>query len=177
MSDDGAERDDGTAGAALLPPPPVPSTGRTPVAGESTPMWRLTLIVAWVAVAVAMGSVWKTSDQLGLSTWWIGPRGEQQPRPVQLLPFLPSLVMVVAVINNARRLPLLGAIASVLTIAVGVADLWYLAKLGVVEIAIGVAAGAISLASSAGVFRPARAAGDPTEAGSAVPDAAPSPLG
>jgi len=127
-------------------------------------MWRLTLVVAWIAVAVAIGSIWKTSDQLGLSTWWIGPRGEQQPRVVQLLPFLPALVMVIAVINNARRLPLLGAIASTLTMAVGVVDLWYFAKLGAVEIAVGVAAGAISLASAAGVFRP-------------TADPAPSPLG
>lgn len=127
---------------------------RTPVAGETSASWRLATVVAWIAVAVALGSVWKVSDQLGMSTWWLGPRGEPQPRAVQLIPFVPPLVMLVAAINNVRRLPWIGLLCSAAIVAIGVVDLGYIARLGVLEIAVGAAAAAVSVGSTAGVLRP-----------------------
>lgn len=131
---------------------------RRPRPGELTPGWRLVTAVTWIAVAVAIGSVWKTSAQLGLSTWWLGPRGDPQPLLVQLSPFAPALAMVLAAINNTRRIPLLGLAASVVVVAVGVADLGRVARLGWIEIGIGVAAAAVSIASTTGVLRPSAAA-------------------
>ncbi len=139
---------------------------RTPRAGELAPGWRLVTAVTWIAVAVAIGSVWKTSDQLGRSTWWIGPRGQQHPLPVQMLPFLPALVMLVGTINHWRRLGVWGVVASVAVVAVGVVDLGRVARIGAIEIAIGVAALVVSIASATGTFRPIDA-GDET-AGSAA---------
>ncbi len=149
------------ADTAPLPPPP-PSTlieprvalVRTPRPGELTPGWRLVTAVTWIAVAVAIGSVWRTSAQLGLSTWWIGPRGDQQPLLVQLSPFAPALAMVLAAINNARRIPLLGLAASAIVAAVGIVDLGRVARLGMIEIGIGIAAAAVSIGSTTGVLRP-----------------------
>ncbi len=130
---------------------------RTPRPGELTSGWRLVTSVAWIAIAVAIGSVWKTSEQLGLSTWWLGPRGDPQPRVVQLMPFVPALLMVIGAINNARRLPLFGIAASAFIVAIGIADLGRVARLGWIEIGIGIAAAAVSLGSTAGVLRPVRA--------------------
>jgi hypothetical protein len=128
---------------------------RTPRPGELTPGWRLVTSVAWIAVAVAIGSVWKTSDQLGLSTWWLGPRGDPQTRAVQLMPFVLALLMVIGAINNARRLPLFGIAASAIIVAIGIGDLGRVARLGWIEIGIGIAAAAVSLGSITGMLRPA----------------------
>lgn len=141
---------------------------RTPRPGELTTGWRLVTAVTWIAVAVAIGSVWKTSAQLGLSTWWLGPRGDPQPRVVQLAPFVPALAMVLAAINNARRIPLLGLAASAIVAAVGIVDLGRVARLGMIEIGIGIAAAAVSLGSTTGVLRPVRAE---RATGGAEPDA------
>ena len=119
-------------------------------------MWRLVTAITWIAVAVAVGSIWSTSDRLGMSTWWLGPRGEPQPRLVQVLPFVPPLLMILATINNARRLPWFGLLAAGLIVAVGIGDLGRVAGLATLEVVIGAAAAAVSLASTTGVYRPTR---------------------
>jgi hypothetical protein len=129
-----------------------------PRPGELTPGWRLLTAVAWLAVAVAQGAVWKTSDQLGMSTWWLGPRGAPRPVAVQLMPFLPAVVMVLAAANRVRFLAWWGVVCAALVAAVGVADLGVMDELGWVEIAIGAAALLVSLASFTGSYRQAPAA-------------------
>jgi hypothetical protein len=138
----------------IVEPPERVVPIRTPRAGELSSKWRLMTALTWIAVVLALGSVWNVSDQLGLSTWWLGPRGEPRPRVVQLLPFVPAVVMVLAAINHIRQLAWWGVLAAALIVAVGVVDLGYVARLGWVEIAIGVAAGAVSVASRSGTYRP-----------------------
>jgi hypothetical protein len=111
-----------------------------------------------MAVAVAQAAVWRTSDQLGLSTWWLGPRGEPRPPAVQIAPFLPATVMLLAAVNRVRHLAWLGAVCAAVVVAIGVADLALVPRLAWVEIAIGVAAMATSFASTAGSYRPVPAA-------------------
>jgi hypothetical protein len=127
---------------------------RDPRAGELTPRWRMVTALTWIAVAAALGAVWRTSDQLGLSTWWIGPRGEPNARIVQVLPFVPAVLMTLAAVNHVRHVTWFGLLAAATTVALGVGDLGRIARLGVVEIAIGVAAAAVSLASLTGTYRP-----------------------
>jgi hypothetical protein len=122
----------------------------------------------WIGVAMAIGSIWKTSEQLGMSTWWLGPRGEPRPVVVQILPFLPAVVMLLLVVNHVRHLAWWGLLASALTIAVGVVDLGYKVELGLLEIAIGVASALASLASFVGAYRPATP-DDPTDPPADVP--------
>jgi hypothetical protein len=143
----------------IVEPPERVVPIRTPRAGELSSKWRLVTALTWIAVVVALGSVWSVSDQLGLSTWWLGPRGEPRPRVVQLLPFVPAVAMLLGAINHVRRLALWGVLAAVAVIAIGIVDLGYVARLGWIEIAIGGAAGAVSLASRSGTFRPI--AGEP----------------
>ena len=143
-----------------------------PRPGELTPRWRFLVAVVWIAVAVAQGAVWRTSDQLGMSTWWLGPRGDPRPLAVQLLPFLPALVMVLAASNRIRFLPWWGAVSSAVVLAIGIADLGTVTRLAWVEIAIGAAALAVSVASRAGAYRPGAAPDTGPEHASAAPTAA-----
>ena len=126
---------------------------RTPRAGELTGGWRLVTGVTWMLVVVGLGCVWKTSDQLGLSTWWLGPRGDPHSIVVQLLPFAPAVLMVLAAINHVRYLPWFGLAASGLVVLTGLFDVVRFTGLGVLEIAIGVAAAVVSLVSLAGMYR------------------------
>ena len=78
----------------------------SPAAGGSSPA------STWALVIVAFAAVWKTSRELGLTTWWLGPFGEPQPAFVTMLPFVAPLVMVVLALNNVRRLPWVGLAAA-----------------------------------------------------------------
>ncbi len=91
--------------------------------------------------------------QLGLSTWWLGPRAEPQPRYIQFAPFVPPVLVLLATINQMRWIPWMGLGASALLGAVGAADLGRVTSLAVVELAIAGAAGAVSIASFSGVYR------------------------
>jgi hypothetical protein len=131
----------------------VVQPGRTPRPGELTNGWRVVTGITWVFVMVALASVWNVSDQLGLSTWWLGPRGRPNSVLVQVLPFVPAALMLLAAANHVRYLPWYGLAASSTIVATGVVDLTRFTGLGIVEIAIGVAAGVVSLASLTGVYR------------------------
>ena len=133
-----------------------------------TPAWRLATGVVWVMVFVALISVWNVSRQLGLGTWWLGPESDPRSVVVIILPFVPSAVMLVLALNDTRRLPMFGLLASLAVVAVGVADLDMVRRLGYVEIAIGVAAALVSVASISGTYRAAPAA--------PPPDAQPPPI-
>jgi hypothetical protein len=149
------------------PPPSPPATSGTiagsvagtvgrrsaPRPGQLTPGWRIATGVTWGLVFVAFTAVWKVSRELGLSTWWLGPVGEPQPIYVLLLPFVAPALMVLATLNNGRRLPWAGLVASAITAAIGIGDLSRVTRLGIVEIAIGAAAAAVSLASLSGLYR------------------------
>ena len=128
-------------------------TARTPRAGELTGGWRAVTGLTWMLVVVALGCVWKTSDQLGLSTWWLGPRGEPHSIVIQLLPFVPAVLMVLAAINHLRYLPWYGLAASSLIVLTGVFDVVRFTGLGLLEIAIGIAAAVVSLVSLTGMYR------------------------
>jgi hypothetical protein len=145
------------------PPPPPPATtvdqprpGGTPSApapGQLTRGWRIATGVTWGLVFVAFTAVWKSSRELGLSTWWLGPVGEPQPVVVMLLPFVAPVAMLLATLNNVRWLPWAGLVASAGTAAIGIADLDRVLRLGLVEVAIAGAAAAVSVASFGGRYR------------------------
>ena len=91
---------------------------------------------------------------------WLGPRAEPRPLPVRLLPFAAPMLVVLATINRARWIAFGGLAAAAVTALIGVVDLGYVASLGVIEIAIGAAGAAVSVASLAGTYRAAGATGD-----------------
>ena len=129
----------------LLDPPPRP--------GELTLPWRIGTAITWISVVLALAAVWNTSVQLGLSTWWLGPRGEPQPRVIQLAPFVAPVLMVLGTINNLRWLGWYGLAASGVLAAVGLGDLGRVGSIAATELAIAGAAAVISLASLTGTYR------------------------
>jgi len=112
----------------------------------------------WILVFVAWTLVWKASRDLGIATWWLGPVGAPRPFPVLLLPFVAPGVMVALALNNARRLPWYGLTAAAIGIAIGVIDLGYVRRLGLVEILLATCGALVAIASLTGRYR--RVGGD-----------------
>jgi hypothetical protein len=148
-----------TRTADMPPPPPPPAVPPppqrrfVPAAGQLTNGWRLVTGLVWAFVIVAYIAVWKTSRELGLSTWWLGPFGDPRPVFVTMLPFAAPLVMLLLVVNNSRVLPWAGFAATAVLVLVAVPDLFIVPGLALVELAIATAAALISAAGFAGRYR------------------------
>ena len=148
----------------LPPPPPAPDAlaptaaptvtlVRPPQAGELTLRWRIVTASMWILVGAAFVAVWRVSDQLGLTTWWIGPRGAPNSRVVQVVPFVPAVIMLLLSINRVRHVAWFGLAAAAAIIAIGVADFGHVFRLGLIEVLIGAAAAVVSMASLSGTYR------------------------
>jgi len=127
----------------------------TPRAGELSIGWRFAMIALWVCVVLAWSAIWNVSVQLGLSTWWLGPRADPTPAVVRLLPFVPAAAMLLAIINNVRWVAYGGLVAAAALAAVAIGDLSRVRNIGLIELAIAVVAGLASVASLAGTYRTA----------------------
>lgn len=133
---------------------------RPPRAGELTSGWRVITACCWIGVVASFAAIWNTSERLGLSTWWLGPRGDPMPVYVRLLPFVAPTLMILAVSSGVRWLWRWGVGAALVTAAIGLGDLGGFSGLAGIELAAAVAALAVSLASSTGMYRPAPGADD-----------------
>lgn len=127
----------------------------TPRAGELSIGWRFAMIALWVGVVLAWSAVWNASVQLGLSTWWLGPRANPTRAVVRLLPFVAPAIMLLVIINNVRWVAYGGMFAAVALGAIAVGDLGRVRNIGVIELAIAIVAGVASIASLAGTYRSA----------------------
>lgn len=161
---DGIESKPSTIESTLDPPEATrlaasaPDSGTVPLAGlpragDLSLGWRAVTATTWICVVLALAAVWNASVQLGLSTWWLGPRSEPQSKLVQVSPFIAPVLMVLGAVNQVRWLPVFGLAAAGLLAAMGVGDLDRVATLATVEIAIAIAAGLVSLASVTGIYR------------------------
>jgi hypothetical protein len=160
-----AETPAATTAVLLVEPPRV---------GELTTGWRIITACLWIAVTVAFAAVWSVSAQLGLSTWWLGPRAQPQPQAIRLLPFVAPVLMTIATFNNLRWLPRLGIAASLVTAAFGIGDLGRVSSIATVELLIAGLALLVSVASITGTYRRAPAAdADVEPAATAPPDGPP----
>ncbi len=128
---------------------------RPPVAGELSLGWRAITAGAWIGVVVGLAAVWNASVQLGLSTWWLGPRADPQPTFVRFAPFVAPVLMLLATINHVRRLAWWGLAAATITAAVAVGDVGRVTSLAMIEFAIAGAAALVSVASFTGTYRTA----------------------
>jgi hypothetical protein len=125
-----------------------------PSPGQLTNGWRFVTGLGWALVIVAYAAVWKTSAELGLNTWWLGPFGDPQPLFVTMLPFIPPLVMVLLTVNNSRWLPWAGLGTAVVLAVIAAFDVPKVPRLGVVELAIAAAGALLAVAGFAGRYRP-----------------------
>jgi hypothetical protein len=129
---------------------------RPPRAGELSTPWRVVMVVTWVAVFVAFMAVWKASEEIGIATWWLGPRSNPQPMPVRLVPFVLAVVFAVLASYNVRRFPWVSLGGSIVLAAIAAADLTRSTGLALIEFAIAAAVALISLAATTGMYRRAR---------------------
>jgi hypothetical protein len=139
--------------APVTPAAPFVLLEDEPKPGHLTLPWRIVTFALWTGVILALASVWNASVQLGLSTWWLGPRGAPQPRLVQLSPFLAPILMLLATINHVRWLGRTGVVAAVVLAAFAVPDLGGFSSIAGLELAIAVTAGLVSAASLTGTYR------------------------
>jgi hypothetical protein len=133
----------------------VPSRLREPRPGELSPPWRIALILTWVGAFLAYMAVWKTSEELGLATWWLGPRSNPQPVVVRVIPFVVIAVFGVFASYNVRRLPWISLGGSVALALIAVPDLSRSTGIATIEFAIAVAVALVSVASLTGRYRAA----------------------
>lgn len=157
-----------SAGTPLPPPAPTdrpwsPALAYTsdpvppePLPGELTAGWRLVTAVTWALSVLAWAAVWNASVQLGLSTWWLGPRADPAPLPLRLLPFVVPVVSVLGAINGVRHLPWLGLAGAAVFAGYGLGDLDRVPRLATVELLVAAAVLTVVLASLSGMYRSPR---------------------
>ncbi len=152
----------GPPGAApsSVPTPAIIATDesparRQPQPGQLTTAWRAMVVATWVGVFVAYLAMWKASEELGIATWWLGPRSSPQPLIVRLVPFVVAAVFGILASYNVPRMPLIGLIGAALLAAIAIPDLSRSAGLAAIEFAIAGAVALVSAASFTGMYRQA----------------------
>lgn len=139
--------------------------------GQLTVAWRNLFLVGWVAVLLGFAAVAKTSRTLGLSTWWLGASAQPQIILIQMLPFVPGVLLVIGAARNSRFLPFTGIIGAIALAAIATADIGRFDRLALVQFVIAGGGLAVSIASLAGMAQSrsaARARPEPTSERSTV---------
>lgn len=118
--------------------------------------------LAWVLAFFSYAAIWNASVQIGIGTWWVGPRAQPTFILVKLLPFVLCLAMVLCIVYNAPRMVRISAIATVATAIWAIPDFSRSIGLGVAELTV---AGLLAIGTAAaltGRYRlaPATASGD-----------------
>jgi hypothetical protein len=149
--------------ALPLPPEPLLSPagdpggalGRPPRPGDLTTTWRTLFAVGWAGVVMGVAAVLKTSRTMGLATWWLGPEADPTIVFVEALPFVPPVLLIVAAFRGVRHLPYYGLLGGVAMAAIATGDLGRFGALAAVEFGVAVIGLLVSIASFAGMLRPA----------------------
>jgi hypothetical protein len=139
---------------------PSPTAGREPASqvGRLTPAWRVVLTTCWAGVFLAFSAVWKTSEEIGIGTWWLGARSSPQPMPVRLLPFVLAIGVGLAVISNVRGAVWISLAGSVVIALLALLDTSRSGGLAAIELAIAVSSAVVGLAALSGRYRNGRRA-------------------
>jgi hypothetical protein len=119
------------------------------------------VVTTWVGVFTGYLAVWKASEELGLATWWLGPRSDPQPVLVRLVPFVVAASFGILASSNMPGMPVIGVIGAIALATIAVPDLSRSTGLATVEFAIAGAAFLVSAASFTGTYRRPR----PSDAG------------
>ena len=115
------------------------------------------LALAWTAAFFAFAAVWKASQEIGIGTWWLGPRAQPQPMVVRIAPFALTMVFGFMAIYNLRRTALFSAGGSLLIGLVAVFDISRSGGLAAIEFGIAVCLLLVSFGAIAGSVRSATA--------------------
>lgn len=122
-------------------------------AGQFTVGWQIMLAAAWTAAFFAFAAVWKTSEEIGIGTWWLGPRAQPQPIFVRVAPFALTLAVGMLAVYNVRRTAWLSAIASVAIAGCAAFDMTLSGGLAAIEFAIAGSMLLVSIGAVIGALR------------------------
>lgn len=112
--------------------------------------------VGWAGAFAAYLSVWKASEEIGIATWWLGPRSNPQPLVIRLIPFILVGIVVAATMLDGRHVPAIGVGGAIAAAAIAVPDMSRSSGLATIEFAIAGAVLLVSAASFTGLQRPPR---------------------
>lgn len=100
--------------------------------------------------------------QIGIGTWWIGPRAQPTNIVVKLLPFLLCLAVLVCVVYNVAHLVQISAIASGLAAVGAIPDFSRSVGLGAAEMIVAGLLAVVTATALTGRYRAAPSAPPPT---------------
>lgn len=126
---------------------------------------------AWVLAFLAFASVWKVSEEIGISTWWIGPRSQPQPLVIRSIPFVLVIIPTLAALYNVRRAAWLGVAVSLALGVVAVFDISRSGGLAAIEFAIAACELLVSLGAVVASVRPGQTSTPSTPSASSGPSA------
>ncbi len=161
--DETASADDRVVAFHPLPAPhdrPGAAPATQSAVGRLVPFWRIALGGAWIAAFFAYAAVWQASVQLGIATWWIGPRSQPTPTAIRILPFFLCLTVAVLALYNLRRLVEISAVGAALAAVFALPDLERSVGLAVVELVIAGILAVVTAASATGRYVAVPTAGD-----------------
>jgi hypothetical protein len=110
------------------------------------------MVATWIGVFLAFAGVWKASVEIGLRTWWIGPRSDPSPVVVQVIPFALAIGVALLAAYNVRRLPWIGVAGALAIGGVAAFDVSRSGGLALVEAMIALGALLVAAGSFTGRY-------------------------
>ncbi len=121
--------------------------------GQLTVGWQIMVAASWTAAFFAFAAVWKTSQEIGIGTWWLGARAQPQPTVLRIAPFVLAIAVGMAAVYNIRRTAWISAAASI-ALAIGAAfDMSRSGGLAAIEFAIAGSMLLVSIGAALGAIR------------------------
>ena len=139
----------------------TPSGAAQPTVGQLTVAWQVLVGVTWAAVFFAFAATWKASEEIGIATWWLGPRAQPEPLVINLIPFALSVLVGLTAIYNVRHVALISIVGSAAVALIAVFDISRSGGLAAIEFAIAGSAMFASLGALSGTYRRSRVGSNP----------------
>jgi NADH:ubiquinone oxidoreductase subunit 3 (subunit A) len=112
------------------------------------------MLLGWVGGILGYSTVWLVSRQIGLPTWWLGPRSQPTPLYIVALPFVLPVLMLLAISLNLKRLGLYGVVAACATVVIAAGDAQTQPGLAIIQLAVSAGLLCTSLATLIASSRP-----------------------
>ncbi len=118
--------------------------------------------LGWITSFFAYAGVWQASVQIGIGTWWVGPRAQPTNVAIKLIPFYLALIVALLIVYNVRWIVRWSATGVAVAALISVPDFSRSVGLGTAEAIIAGLLGLITLASLSGRYRAAEPDPAPT---------------
>jgi hypothetical protein len=112
--------------------------------------WRVVLMLGWVGGILGYSTIWAVSRQIGLPTWWLGPRSAPSPVYIVSLPFILPVLVLIGLAANLKRIAIFSLLAAVMTLGIAAGDMSSQLGLALAQVAISVGLLCTSLAAVIG---------------------------